>query len=235
MFYLFHGQNVVKSRQELGILVSEYPSSEVDFLKSDEIQLGNLSTLLSTQPMFSKKRLVVLEGKLSASLQKELSPIFEATPSSCDVAFWHEEFLPKSNKLLLFIQKHHGKIMEYKEYPKEEVFLFLDALASMKRKDTLEGLFRLIASGQDQVYILNMLIWNFRSMLMVKLNSNGASKLHPFVKKKMAQFNQNYSPEDLVEIYRKLLYYEIAVKSGHLPSTLFIDSLLSDIYARQTL
>lgn len=111
------------------------------------------------------------------------------------------------------------------------IFDLTDALAAKDRGRALELLYRELAGGRDPYYLLTMIIFQFRNLLVVKdLAARGmavpaiakASGIHPFVAKKAFGQSQKFQDSDLKRIYHKLFVLDTEAKTGavDLPSSL---------------
>jgi DNA polymerase III subunit delta len=157
-----------------------------------------------------------------------------------------------ANKLFALVGNHlrllNGEISKIANYNKEkeikeksidelvsaslndDIFLFSDKLANRKKVEAVKLLNEQLQSGANPVYLLTMIIRQFRILLQIKaalednISQSSLAKhlsLHPFVIKKSMASAQLYSLEDLKLIYRKLLNLEKNIKSSGLkPKTL---------------
>lgn len=112
------------------------------------------------------------------------------------------------------------------------IFDFVDAIVSKNRAKGYELLYRELKNGRDPYYLLSMIVFGFRNMLMVKdlldrktdpnLIAKNAS-LHPFVVRKTSASVSKYSQEDLKRSFGRLLEMDTSVKNGslNLVDTLF--------------
>jgi len=103
------------------------------------------------------------------------------------------------------------------------IFDLIDAISSKNRSQGAELLYRELKSGRDPYYILTMIIYQFRNLLMVGgLLGDGYSqaeiakkaKIHPFVVKKTSAQLSRFKQEEAVDIYRQLLLMDTGFKSG---------------------
>lgn len=78
-----------------------------------------------------------------------------------------------------------------------------------------------LAQGDDERYLLNMLIWYFRNLIKIKIGQT--SVLHAFVIKKNQPIADRYSIEKLKIIYQGLLQIDFWQKIGLIerPATFF--------------
>ncbi len=114
----------------------------------------------------------------------------------------------------------------------DDIFLFSDYLAQNNKKMSLKLLDDQINSGVNSIYLLTMIIRQFRILLKIKsaLEEGVAENklasylsLHPFVIKKSMASVKLYSLENLKEIYHKLLGLDQKMKSSKLKSKTLID------------
>ncbi len=103
------------------------------------------------------------------------------------------------------------------------IFDLVDAIASKNKVKAFDILYRELKTGRDSNYILTMIIFQFRNLLMVKdlasrsLASDLISKksgLHPFVVRKAMRELGKYEMNDLKSLYGRLLNADIAFKNG---------------------
>lgn len=114
----------------------------------------------------------------------------------------------------------------------ENVFNFTDALGEKNKKISLKLLHDQIASGANELYLLTMILRQFRILLQVKgvlkEESNyytvaSRLKLHPFVAQKAVTQAQKYTIEELKEIYKKLLQMDLRIKTSPIDAKTLLD------------
>ena len=103
------------------------------------------------------------------------------------------------------------------------IFDLIDTVAQKNKPKAYGLLYQELKSGGDPYYILTMIIYQFRNLLMIKgLQEQGFSqgdiakrtKLHPFVVKKAANNSKNFTIEELKSIYQHLSSLDIRFKNG---------------------
>ncbi len=103
------------------------------------------------------------------------------------------------------------------------IFDLIDALAAKNKVLAVKLLYQEMATGRDPYYVLSMMIYQFRNILLVKSlgskngpsgNSLAKSGLHPFVVKKISKNIANFSEGELRKIYQKLLVLDTESKNG---------------------
>jgi DNA polymerase-3 subunit delta len=112
----------------------------------------------------------------------------------------------------------------------------IDALATKDLKKSARELHRLLDSGEAELKILTMIVYQFRNLLIVKDQvSRGVTSqwdmakkagLHPFVAQKTLVQCKNYSFDDLKAIYKMLLDYDLKMKTGQLDPKTGLDLLV---------
>ncbi len=119
-------------------------------------------------------------------------------------------------------------------YPKIEgdIFKALDFLASKNPKQALEIFYKHIKKGDHVLYLLTMISFQFRNLIIVKTNKKNTSNeldMHPFVFQKSLKLANSFSEQDLKRIYQKILQTEINIKTGKLMPEVAFDFLIIDI------
>lgn len=108
------------------------------------------------------------------------------------------------------------------------IFDFVDAVVSKNRPKAYEFLYKELKSGRDPHYILTMIVFGFRNMLLIKdlidrkINPGLIAKksgLHPFVIKKTSVNLSKFNLNELKMSYAKLLEMDILAKNGALNLT----------------
>ena len=119
-----------------------------------------------------------------------------------------------------------------------DIFKMIDALAARNKILAFKHLHRHLARGESEIYILTMLAYQFRNLILVKSEVEKGSqfgalakkiKMHPFVLRKTFDQSKNFSFAALENIYEKLMETDIAVKSGRLESQAALDLLVAEI------
>lgn len=118
------------------------------------------------------------------------------------------------------------------------IFKTLDALAFRDKKTALKLLHEHLEQGENEIYLLTMLIYQVRTLLKLKdlMERNvpyyslaKKSGLHPFVVKKSSGQLRNFSLEGLKKIYQRLLEIDFNLKKGKLDGQTALDLLVAEI------
>ncbi len=130
-----------------------------------------------------------------------------------------------------------------REKIKVKIFDLVDSLASRDLKSSLANLHKLIAAGEKDLYILSMINYGFRNLVLVKylltkdkgINERAVSQrlgLHPYVAQKAFQQARAFSLSELKDIYSKLLAVDKGIKTGK-NSLLAFDLFITDLCTRK--
>jgi DNA polymerase III delta subunit len=119
-----------------------------------------------------------------------------------------------------------------------DIFRTIEAVASKNKKLGLSLLHKHLDNGDNSLYLLSMVAYQFRNLLVVKelqeaQNPYGliAKKagLHPFVVQKSFYLCNQFSLEQLKKIYRKIFQIDLDIKTGKIEAETALDLLLAEI------
>lgn len=120
----------------------------------------------------------------------------------------------------------------------DNIFVFLDFLAKQKMKESLTTLHDLLDLRVNELYILTMIVYQFRQLLMVcDLLSAGnnamqvarISGINSYVVNKNLFLAKKYSNDRLKKIYLQLLKTDESIKAGKIDAKLALDLLVVNI------
>jgi len=117
------------------------------------------------------------------------------------------------------------------------IFNLIDAMAQKNIKLANKELYRLLNSGANELYILTMIIYQYRNLLIIKdlgerlKNTNRwalAKKagLHPFVIQKSLAVLPKYSLDQLKNVYGILQDFDVRMKTGKIESRVALELLI---------
>lgn len=119
--------------------------------------------------------------------------------------------------------------------PEANIFDMVDALVQGDPKGALARLHRLL-EGNDPLQLLGMIVRQFRLLIMAKayLDAGGppdglaaAIDVHPYAAKKLPAQARNFTMAQLEHIYRRLLDYDMEIKTGRIKPDLALDLLVA--------
>lgn len=118
-----------------------------------------------------------------------------------------------------------------------QIFDLVDALGAKDYKQALSVLNKLLKSGKKEPYILSMIVFGFRNLVLVKKVSKVTSdqreiakklSLHPYVVQKTLAAGKNFRKKELRDIYQELLETDIAIKTGKKEPSLALNLLIME-------
>lgn len=120
------------------------------------------------------------------------------------------------------------------------IFNLIDDAARKNLGAATKELYKLLKTGQNELYILTMIIYQYRNLLVIKdlsqrLKPNNrwtlAKKtgLHPFVIQKSLAIMSGYTLEDLKKIYGRLLDFDVRIKTGKIEPRTALELLIFEI------
>lgn len=119
-----------------------------------------------------------------------------------------------------------------------EIFKTIDALASKNKKQALRLLHNHFESGDNALYLLSMVAYQFKNLLIIKEMMEKhlpyqtivkKSGLHPFVVQKTYYLCGHFSMADLKKIYQKIFQADLDIKAGRIEPETALDLLVSFI------
>ena len=119
-----------------------------------------------------------------------------------------------------------------------DIFKTIDALAAKNKKQALLLLRKHLDEGENVLYLMSMIAFQFKNLLIVKeLAEKGMmyativkkSGLHPFVVKKTYYACSQFSFNDLKRIYRSIFQTDLDIKTGKVEPETALDLLVAGI------
>lgn len=119
-----------------------------------------------------------------------------------------------------------------------DIFKTIDAIAQKNKRQALNLLQKHLEKGDSPLYLLTMINYQFRNLLIIKdfiekhkpynliLKKSG---LHPFVVKKSYYQSQKFSFQELKKIYQKIFQVDIDIKTGRVEPEIALDLLIAEI------
>lgn len=113
--------------------------------------------------------------------------------------------------------------------PKIETGIFktIDAIAQKNKKEALALIHQHLEKGDSPLYLLAMINFQFRNLLMVKTSKN--PRLHPYLIKKSTWQARKFTLQDLKKIYHRIFKADLAIKTGRLDPQTALDLLITEI------
>jgi len=124
--------------------------------------------------------------------------------------------------------------------PNEEsdIFKTINSLASKDKKQALELIHKHLEKGDSPLYLLAMISFQFRNLLIIKnlgqkyQSPYAISKIthfHPFLVKKCYALTQKFTIPELKKIYQKIFEVDLSIKTGKLEPEAALDLLIAEV------
>jgi len=119
-----------------------------------------------------------------------------------------------------------------------DIFETIESLASKNKKKALELIHQHLEKGDSPLFLLSMINFQFRNLLIIKdLIEKGKpyyafqkiTGLHPFVIKKSSFQAQRFSLQELKKIYQKIFQADLNIKTGKLDPQTALDLFIAEI------
>ncbi|NQT49816.1 DNA polymerase III subunit delta, partial [Candidatus Kuenenbacteria bacterium] len=121
----------------------------------------------------------------------------------------------------------------------DDIFQLMDAISDRDKKRILELFQDQLESGASELYLLTMLIRQFRIFWQIKelVDTQSMSsdlvarelKMHPYVAKKSMYYIKNFELDQLRKIYQRLLDFEIKIKTKSIKFEVLFDLLVAEL------
>lgn len=193
-----HGPAISASRKKLTEIKQKFDTNDVvTFEKGSEI--SDILASLQTVSMFEENRLVVLENPPEDFTFESLTNY-----DSLNLVIWYDheiKNIPKSAEVL------SAQILFFPETREISVFPFLDKLG-MKEKQAFVEMNKLKQAGYDTQYLITMIFYLLRNLVATPKTSKD------FVRNKNERMRRNFSPEELINLYKFVLETDFKMKNG---------------------
>ena len=117
-----------------------------------------------------------------------------------------------------------------------DIFKTIDELGLRNKKQALDLLHQHLRKGESPLYLLSMLVFQFRNIYLLKklqLARKPLPKnlsLHPFVQRKALAQSRNFSLEELQNIYQRLFEIDLAIKTGQIEPVIALDLFVAKVF-----
>jgi DNA polymerase-3 subunit delta len=119
-----------------------------------------------------------------------------------------------------------------------DIFALVDAIGRRRRARAVLELQRLLQAGQHPLYLMTMIVRQFRLLLQVKGLPAGQRraeyvarvlKIHPYVAEKVVGQAQSLHREDLERIYHRLVEAERDIKTGRREGEVALELVVTEV------
>lgn len=202
--------------------------------------LNKVAKVQEFKPL-SGKLLYAWAEKEVKRLKSEIDPIaLKRLISSFNNDLWR--LSNEIKKLVVFKNRKKIEIQDVELLTELEtetnIFKTIDAIASLDRKTALRLLSQHLKNGDSPIYLLTMINYQFRNILVVKslLQQNMSfpmilktSRLNSFVAKKCYSLAGQFDFQRLKKIYSKILETDLKIKTGKVSPWQGLELLVSQI------
>jgi DNA polymerase-3 subunit delta len=219
--FLFFEEGVPESNKFFKFLIGKTKSQEFDFLEGARLR------------NWAKKEFEEYKAKIEINALEEL------------IEFVGNDLWRMENEIKKLASFKNGKLIQKEDVenlikPKIETDIFetIDAISSRNKKRALELLHKHLEKGDSPLYLLSMINFQFRNLLIIKdLIEKGRpyydfqkiTGLHPFVIKKSYNLAQRFSLQELKKIYHKIFQVDLNIKTGKLDPQAALDLFIAEI------
>lgn len=119
-----------------------------------------------------------------------------------------------------------------------DIFKTIDALALKDKKQALGLIHKHLEKGDSPLYLLSMINFQFRNLLIVKdliqkyrspYIPSKVTNLHPYIIKKSYSLAQKFTIQELKKIYQKIFQVDLDIKTGRVEPEVALDLLIAEI------
>jgi DNA polymerase-3 subunit delta len=223
LFLIFFEEGEIKNKSTLSKLL---------FQKSFKKQEFKELPLLKVRE-FVKKEVKNLGGEISKPAVDKLISYYENN-------LWQIE-----NELKKLVTFKQNKAIEGKDVENlceanlnPSIFKTIEAISKKDKKEALKLISEHLECGENEIRILSMINYQFRNLMKIKsllkekktiYQIQRTSGLHPFVVKKTLPLAQNFSMEELKNIYQKLLELDLSIKTGKIEPKIGIEMFVMEL------
>lgn len=235
-----------------------------DFLKiTDSLAASDDLTLIYEESNIAKNDslLKTLEKKAKCQEFKNLTPVnlknwakneFNASLAKIDaqaldvfVNYIGNDLWRMANEVKKLASFKKGEIIKTEDVafltePKLETDIFktIDAIAQKDKKNALKLIQKHLGRGDSPLYLLSMISYQFRNLLIIKdlidrKNNFSAiakkSGFHPFVLRKSYFLAQKFTLEELKKIYQDIFQADLDIKTGKIEQDIALELLVAGI------
>jgi len=245
--------NTAKNEKFKGCFLAElkkFISSEdaILFYEEGKIPQGNSLTKIFKKAEKSQEFQPLGGQKLKSWAKKELSGYkTDISPEALEklVEFAGNDLWQLSNEIKKLVNYKRNKKIEsadvgllVRSNEGNDIFKTINSLALKDKKKALELIHKHLEKGDSPLYLLTMIAFQFRNLLIVKNLSQryqspyAISKIthsHPFLVKKCYALAKKFTIPELKKIYQKIFEVDLSIKSGKLEPETALDLLIAEV------
>ena len=212
MITLIHGDNTVKSRQELFLLREKAKGKELRVLEGKTLKDDELVQALSSSSLFGGETVVIVENLFSGLGKKikrtqELASLIKAHSDQVEIILWEDKEVSKTALSAL------GTSLSQRLFKMPTlIFQFLDSFIPGKGREELSLYHELLTSEAAEL-VHAMLIRRIRVLLALK-SGNTPESLPPWQLTRLTNQARPFTLERLTTLYKELRLIEQKRNNG---------------------
>lgn len=208
--YIFHGEDLGGSRNELNKLLSKLKDNNIAILtlNGQKIAAKDLEESLGAQNLFSESALLI-ENLMSRPLSKDkkkLINILASYQGTKNIVLWEKKEITKAGL------KSLGSIQSFVAKVPAVIFKFLDSLYPGNSRQSLK-LMHECNQLSEEGFIFVMFCRHIGELMIAQ--SGDTNTLIPFKRSRLIAQAQKFPPPLLNKIHTELLQIDRAIKTGN--------------------
>lgn len=230
MIFLFHGDNLSKSRQTIVHLQNRLKATNKKEVAISEITPQELKEMCASFDIFSEPPFIVLD--IASTNNKNLSEYTESLhqmPKGTNLLVLADKELPKSNAFLKEVPNVRGKVILSNRIHQSNIFKFVDALFFKDRKKAYKELRTLLIENEDPYYLFSMVLYGLRNVANAKFEAPSLSKAAQFVKSKAQKQAKNFTEKEIATLYKTIYQTDKKLKTGKISPDIVIPYTIEKI------
>ena len=230
MIFFLHGDNQIASREKLIDLINQAKVENKEIIRLDglKIDLNQVLQALESSSLFGQEKITIIEQLFSRPKSKEKEDIIKYLKKetiSHDLVLWEKKEISGTTTRWL------PKEWNFQSFKTPTIiFKFLDSIKPNNQKQMLTLLKQSIKKDSSEM-VFYMLARRIRELIIgLDLGKEGL-KGAPWQVGKLMHQAGNFSIEQLIKLYAKLLDIDIDIKTGRsfMPLDWHLDLLVVDL------
>lgn len=207
MKILLHGENIVESREALHQIRTKH-KGEILNLNGKTVSLTEIKQALESMSLFEGDRLVIIENLFSRQSKtqlKELIDYIANIKTNTSLVLWEGKELGK-----VALRKFTAFDVQLFKIPKV-LFAFLENIIPGNIEKMLV-LLNESRKSNEEMFIFLMIVRQIRLLLLAK--DQGLIGMPPWIAGKLSHQSREFTNDQLIKLYKKLLLIDIGQKTG---------------------
>lgn len=205
----YYGNFESKINEKVAEIVSKGSFVKLEYPLNSE-NISEIASAMASESLFGDKNLYYID--ITESEVELIEDFIKRIPANCDLVLVYRDELEKSSKILKIISKDF-LILEFKKSKVGNIFSFTDYLLSGDINKTFSELSKL---DDNEVLIFNNIVSVARNLLGLKFDLGIKSKIIPFKIGLYKKVVNNFSEQNLIDIYNNLALNDLRFKKGEI-------------------